>query len=88
MRRAGGEWDGFSAQPIAFHDAGNVVTVEGRYRGSFKASGRPLDAQFCHVWTVRDGKVATFRQYVDTAAAPGRRSRLSSGFQNRKEAPG
>jgi ketosteroid isomerase-like protein len=27
-----------------------------------------MDVQVCHVWRFRDGKVASFHQYVDTAA--------------------
>ena len=67
LMRVAADWDGFSATPAAFHDAGETVAVEGRYGGSYRASGASLDAPFCHVWTVRDGKVAVFRQYVDTA---------------------
>lgn len=32
-----------------------------------QAGGGSLDAQFCHVYRFRDGKVATFQQYTDTA---------------------
>ena len=61
------EWDSFTVTPQRFHDAGDAVVVEGRYSGAYNTSGLKLDAQFCHVWTMRDGKVATFRQYADTA---------------------
>jgi hypothetical protein len=65
--RLGAEWDGFSVHPKSFHDAGNSVIVEGRYTGKFKATGKTMDSQFCHVWEVKDGKVTRFQQYVDTA---------------------
>jgi len=45
-----------------------VVTVEGRYTGAYRGTGAALDAQFCHVWTLRDGKIVKFQQYTDTAA--------------------
>jgi ketosteroid isomerase-like protein len=61
------EWDGFTTHPKSFHGAGNNVIVEGRYTGKFKATGKSLDSQFCHVWDVKDGKVIRFQQYVDTA---------------------
>jgi uncharacterized protein len=48
-------------------DAGSVVVVEARYTGTYKQTGKSLDAQVCHVWKIRDGKVASFQQYVDTA---------------------
>jgi uncharacterized protein len=41
--------------------------VEARYTGTFKQTGKELDAQVCHVWNIRDGKVTSFQQYVDTA---------------------
>ena len=65
--KLGAEWDGFSVHPKAFHDAGNSVIVEVRYSGRYKATGRSMDAQVCHVWDVKDGKVTRFQQYVDTA---------------------
>ena len=39
---------------------------QGRYRGTMKKTGTPIDAQFAHVWHVRDGKVIRFQQYTDT----------------------
>jgi ketosteroid isomerase-like protein len=43
------------------------VAAVARYTGSGKATGKELDIQVVHVWDVRDGKVARFRQFVDTA---------------------
>jgi uncharacterized protein len=65
--RLASEWDGFTVHPWSFHDAGSAVVVECRYTGTFKATGRKLDAQVCHVWKLRDGKVVSFQQYADTA---------------------
>ena len=64
--RLGGEWDGFAAVPEEFLDAGDSVVVLGRYRGTCKATGEPVDAQMAHVWRVKDGKAAAFQQYTDT----------------------
>lgn len=64
--RLAGEWDGFAAAPEEFLGCGDTVLVLGRYRGTFKATGRALDAQLAHVWRVKDGKAAAFRQYTDT----------------------
>lgn len=61
------EWDGFTVSPREFHDAGDTVVVECRYTGVHNATGKRLDAQACHVWRLRDGKVTGFQQYVDTA---------------------
>jgi ketosteroid isomerase-like protein len=65
--RLAGEWDGFAVHPRSFDDAGDVVTVQGRYTGAYKETGTSIDAQFCHVWTLKDGKITGFQQYTDTA---------------------
>ena len=44
------------------------VTATGTYRGVFRATSRRLTAEFCHLWTVEEGRITTFRQYTDTAA--------------------
>ncbi|MEJ2481821.1 MAG: nuclear transport factor 2 family protein [Gemmatimonadota bacterium] len=75
--KLGEEWDGFTVHPKTYHDAGDVVAVECRYTGKNHATGKDLDAQVCHIWTLRDGKVTRFQQYVDTAGlqdAMGRRA--------------
>ena len=62
------DYDGsFVIHPKTFHDAGDSVIVEGRYTGTCKATGKNLDAQYCHVFTIRDGKLINFQQFVDTA---------------------
>lgn len=58
--------DNFTVNPEHFIDAGDIVVVEGRYRGKMKATGTPLDAQFAHVMQLREGKVVRFQQYTDT----------------------
>jgi ketosteroid isomerase-like protein len=65
--KLGEDWDDFAVLPGSFHDAGDVVVVEARYSGTHRATGKPLDAQVCHIWTLKDGKVTKFQQYVDTA---------------------
>lgn len=65
--RLGTEWDSFTVHPQTFHDAGDTVVVEARYTGTHNETGKALDAQVCHVWRVKDGKLASFQQYADTA---------------------
>jgi ketosteroid isomerase-like protein len=43
------------------------VIVEARYSGTYKATGKSMDTQVCHVWDIKDGKLTRFQQYVDTA---------------------
>lgn len=65
--KLGAEWDGFSVHPKSFHGAGDSVIVEVRYSDTYKATGKSMDTQACHVWDVKGGKVTRFQQYVDTA---------------------
>lgn len=67
LARLVSEWEGFTVNPEALLQDGDAVVALGRYRGSFRATGRPLDAPFVHVWAVRDGRVTRFQQYTDTA---------------------
>ena len=58
---------GFSVQPHTFIAGGSDVVALGRYGGTMKASGAQLDAQFCHVFRFRNGKLVSFQQYTDSA---------------------
>jgi hypothetical protein len=62
------DWDGFEIVPELYHDAGDVVVMRGRYRGKYNATGKSMYVQVVHFWTVRNGKLAEFQQYIDTAA--------------------
>jgi ketosteroid isomerase-like protein len=65
--RLGAEWNGFSAATEQLVGSGDTVIGLGRYRATCKATGRPVNAQFVHVFTLKDGKVVRFQQYTDTA---------------------
>ena len=58
--------ENFTVLPEQFVEADDTVAVEGRYRGKMKATDKLVDAQFMHVWRLRDGKVIRFQQYTDT----------------------
>ncbi len=61
------EWDGFKVVPTELLDAGDTVVMHGRYNGTYKASGQSINAQVVHMFKIRNGKVVSFQQYVDTA---------------------
>jgi ketosteroid isomerase-like protein len=64
--RIGAEWDGFAVVIDEILDAGDKVVALGRYRGTVKKTGKPVNAQIVHVWAVENGKAASFQQYADT----------------------
>ena len=64
--RVGVEWDSFTVEPAEFIDGGDTIVALGKYSGTYKATGKSFQADFAHVWKLRDGKVVRFVQYVDT----------------------
>lgn len=64
--RCGGEWAGFAVVVQEILDAGDSIVVLGRYRGTYKATGRDQNTQMAHIWRVAGGKAIRFQQYADT----------------------
>ena len=55
-------------EPQEFIAQGEKVVVLGQYRWRVKSTGREFSSDWVHVFTVRDGKVAGFKEYYDTDA--------------------
>lgn len=66
--RLGTEWQGFGAHPEELLDAGDSIVVLGRYSGTCVATGNEMNPQMAHVLRVVDGRITSFRQFVDTLA--------------------
>jgi uncharacterized protein len=47
---------------------GDKVVALGDYAWRVKSTGREYESHFVHVFTVRDGTVARFQEFMDTAA--------------------
>ena len=60
--------DTLSFEPREFVAQGDKVVALGNYRWRVKKNGREYGGEWAHVFTVRDGKIASFREYLDTAA--------------------
>jgi 2-(1,2-epoxy-1,2-dihydrophenyl)acetyl-CoA isomerase len=58
LRAAPGEW---------IPCADGRLLVRGRYVGHARATRKPIDAAFAHVWTARDGRLIGLWQLTDTA---------------------
>ena len=56
-------------EPREFVAQNDKVVVLGHYRWRVRETGREFESDFVHVFTVRDGKFAAFREHFDTAAA-------------------
>lgn len=54
--------------PEEFCADGNLVISIGRERARSKRTGKVFETAWTHVWTIRDGKVARLRDFLNTAA--------------------
>ena len=65
--RIGADHEYFNLANIELHDmSNNQVLATLRYQAKLKKNGVIFDAQVAHLWTLKDGKVIAFQQYVDT----------------------
>jgi ketosteroid isomerase-like protein len=62
-------FDYFRAEPLAFEDFGETVLVKVRYTGRIESTGLELDQTFATVFTLRNGKTITMRDYETRAEA-------------------
>ena len=58
--------EGFAVVPEEFMGSGETVAAVVRYTGTGKETGKALDLPAVHIWDIRDGKLARFRQFIDT----------------------
>jgi len=62
------EWSSFALVPTEFITEGHMVVSLGDFTGVHGATGKSCKARYAHVWTINNGKIARFRQYIDTLA--------------------
>ena len=56
-------------EPTAYFAEGDRVVVLGTARTKVKGgSGNPLVEDWCHAFTIRNGKIVAFFEYLDTSA--------------------
>ena len=61
------EHEYFNLKNIELHNMeNNQVLATLRYDAKRKDNGALIDAQAAHLWKLKDGKVISFQQYVDT----------------------
>jgi hypothetical protein len=53
--------------PGEFIAQGDQVAVVGSYRGRAKTTGRRFETVWVMIFTIRDGKIARFREFTDSA---------------------
>ena len=71
----------WKAQPDEFVDAGDTIVALGHYSGTLQTNGVHIVAPFCHIWTLKNGKIARLRQCADTAKCAQAMQRSSASLQ-------
>ena len=67
LERIGAEWEYWKIVDLQLHDMANdKVLATARYNAKHKATGKILDSQVAHLWTLKGGKIMSFQQYTDT----------------------
>ena|SRR5687767_11763771 len=61
------DFDDFDVSPEEILADGDRVVVLLTYTGTAKESGNKLNMPAAHVWKIRNGKMASFRQLADSA---------------------
>ena len=64
--RLGEIGDEFSVNPTRFVAEDDTVVAIGTYTWKRLSTGEPAEVQMAHVLTLRDGKIISFEQHVDT----------------------
>ena len=61
------DWAGFSLSADEILGSGDLVILNGRFRGIYKATAAYVDAQMVQVFQVDHGRIVRVQVYTDTA---------------------
>jgi len=64
--RLGSEWINYKFTPEDYIAADDKVAAYGTYTGTNKKSGKYFEARVAHIWKLKDGKIISFEQFVDS----------------------
>ena len=65
--RIAADWEYWTLSDLEYYESNSdKVIVTGRYNAKNKLTGKIINAQFTHMWTVKNDKATSFQQYADT----------------------
>ncbi len=64
--RLGSEWIGYKFTPEDYVASEDKVIAYGTYTGIYKKTNKSFEARVAHVWKLKDGKIISFEQIVDS----------------------
>jgi uncharacterized protein len=62
----GAQWNGYRFELERLIDGGENVIGIGTYHGTFRATGKTMQARVAHVWRLQGARVIAFEQFTDT----------------------
>ena len=62
----GREWEGYRFTLEQLIDGGEQVVGVGTYSGTYRKTGKPMQARATHVWRLAGRKIVSFEQFTDT----------------------
>jgi uncharacterized protein len=62
----GAQWNGYRFVLERLIDGGENVIGIGTYHGTFRATGKTMQARVAHVWRLQGARVIAFEQFTDT----------------------
>ncbi|MEO6723306.1 MAG: nuclear transport factor 2 family protein [Ferruginibacter sp.] len=64
--RLGNEWIDYKFTPEDYVASDDKVVAYGTYTGIYKLTAKAFTARVAHVWKLRDRKIISFEQFVDS----------------------
>lgn len=64
--RLGSEWINYKFTPEDYIASDDKVVAYGTYTGTYKQTGKPFEARVAHVWKLKNSKIVSFEQFVDS----------------------
>jgi ketosteroid isomerase-like protein len=64
--RLGNEWIGYKFTPEDYVAGEDKVVAYGTYTGIYRKTNVSFEARVAHVWKLKDGKIISFEQFVDS----------------------
>jgi ketosteroid isomerase-like protein len=64
--RLASKWIEYKFTPEDYVASDDKVVAYGTYTGTYKITGKLFEARVAHIWKLKDGKIISFEQFVDS----------------------
>ena len=62
----GRDWTNYRFELQSLVDGGERIVADGAYHGTYRATGKELQARVAHIWKLQNGTIVAFEQFTDT----------------------